>query len=125
MRWLESSVRIELGVVEHEVERAVAQRSARRIKIEFRNCICGMVGRFAILCVEPERVESLSKRCCLQLPMYVRFAEEMRVVRRRRHSPISGNELRRMIMRRDDCCTMRYCSPSYSISIAESFRNIA
>ena len=102
MRRFETPVRIELRIIKHKVERAVAQRSSRWIKVKLGNCVRRVRGGFPVLCVEPEGIESLCKRGCLQLFVNVRFAENAGVMRCV-HGPISEYALRRMSIKSDDC----------------------
>src|SRR5208283_5793950 len=119
MRRFETSVCIELIIVKHKVECAVAQRPSRRVKVEFGNCVRWMPGGLPVLCVKSKSIKSLCKRGCLQLFVNVCFAENAGVMHCD-HGPISEYALRRISIRSDVCWTMRYCSPSYSISIAAS-----
>ena len=102
MRRLETPVRIELRIIKHKVERAVAQRPSRWIKVKLGNCVCRMLGGFPVLCVKSKSIKPLCKRGCLQLFVNVCFAENAGVMRCV-HGPISEYALRRMSIKSDDC----------------------
>jgi len=76
---LKSTVGVKPGVVEYDVESAVAQRAAGRVEIELRDSVGHPVDGLAILRVEPERVVAERVGCGLELLEYVLVVEEINV----------------------------------------------
>ena len=76
----ESPVRIELRIVEDDVELTVAQSTSRRIQVVFSDLRRFPIHRFSAFRVEPEGVVSQGKRSCFQLEEDVIVAEQKWIV---------------------------------------------
>ena len=79
VRWDEAPIRVEAGVVEYEVERAIAERTAGRVQIELFENLRNFVHGFAILGVEVQRVETKAVRRTLQLCHDILVGEKMNI----------------------------------------------
>lgn len=77
MWWFEAAIRIEPGIVEHNVELAVAQCAPRRVEIELSDAISDTVYRLAVFRVELQCVVSELVWCSFDLLENVAFGEEV------------------------------------------------
>ena len=67
VRWFESAVGVKSGGIEDDVELAVSQGAAGRIKVKLFDRIRDFVHRLSILCLEREGVIAELVWCSLQL----------------------------------------------------------
>lgn len=80
MRWLKSAIRVESRVVEDNIKVAIAQCSAGRVEIEFRNGVRDFTDGFSILCVEPQRVKAKCEPGSAELRENILVSEQKEVV---------------------------------------------
>ena len=81
LRGNESPVGVKPGIVEHQVECAVAQRPTRRREIELGDGIRHFLYRLSLFGIKAERVTAKLEWSCLELLINIFLREEEQILR--------------------------------------------